>query len=141
MGALTKKFKEGEGGDVRAERFATSLPDDFRKKLDGYFRKSSELIKHFFGTRRLAGEADRGGSGAGAADSAECDKLAKIVQKMEGIYREIEAMRRELPQDESGIKMGRMLLPIMDQLDWVFKIHRDSGRRQGAGGFVVVNLK
>uniref|UniRef100_A0A7S1FYW0 BSD domain-containing protein n=1 Tax=Corethron hystrix TaxID=216773 RepID=A0A7S1FYW0_9STRA len=138
MTALTRKFMENEGGDARAEQFATNLDSDFRQKLDGHFRKSSELIKHFFGTRRLA-EAAANGEGAAGEEKTLADRLMKIVKKMEDIYREIEAMRKGLPQDESGIKMGRVLLPIMNQLDWVFEIHRDS-RRQGNSGFVTVNL-
>jgi transcription initiation factor TFIIH subunit 1 len=64
-------------------------------------------------------------------------KLKRIVQGLEDVYREMEGMRKDLPQTELGEKMRKMCLPIMDQLDWAFKLNRDSSG--SGGGFVTVN--
>jgi transcription initiation factor TFIIH subunit 1 len=51
----------------------------------------------------------------------------------------MEGMRRDLPQTETGEMMRKMCLPIMDQLDWAFKLHREGSGGGGGGGFVTVD--
>ena len=108
------------------------LPEDFRQKLQSLFRRSSELLRHFFGLRRLLEEQN------GSNSSEPSEKLKRIVAAMESFYREMDEMRRELPQSETGEIMRKMCLPIMDQLDWAFKLHREGSGRGGGGGFVDV---
>ena len=57
---------------------------------------------------------------------------------METLYRDMEGVRRGLPQSETGEMMRKMYLPIMDQLDWAFKLHREGSGGGGGGGFVTV---
>lgn len=118
--ALTRKMAQ----DARSESsflLMHDLPDDFKQNLQHYFRRSSELLRHFFVLR----------------DSPLRDKLQKIVLAMESFYREMDAMRRSFPQTESGQLMSKMCLPIMDQLDWAFQLHRE-GLGGAGGGFVAV---
>ena len=105
---------------------STQLPEDFRKRLNTYFRRTSELLRHFYGLRKLEAQGNYQNS----------QKLGRIVQGLEAVYREMETMRKGLPQTEAGEMMRKMCLPIMDQLDWAFQLHRD--RNGGAGGFVTV---
>jgi hypothetical protein len=67
----------------------------------------------------------------------QSEKLGRIVQGLEAVYREMEQMRKELPQTEMGEVMRKMCLPIMDQLDNAFQLHRE-GSGTG-GGFVTVS--
>jgi len=57
---------------------------------------------------------------------------------METFYREMEGMRKDLPETETGRLMSKMFLPIMEQLDWAFKLHRERIGGSGGGGFVDV---
>uniref|UniRef100_A0A7S4JKW9 BSD domain-containing protein n=1 Tax=Odontella aurita TaxID=265563 RepID=A0A7S4JKW9_9STRA len=135
--ALTNKMAADARTEADAARVAASLPEDFRARLNRYFRRSSELLRHFFALRDLV-ESSPGG-GAGGKEEYE-RKMARIVKGMESVYREMEAMRKELPQTEQGEIMRKMCLPVMDQLDWAFKLHRDgSGGGGGGGGFVTVD--
>jgi transcription initiation factor TFIIH subunit 1 len=130
--ALTNKMAEDSKTDADALEVVKSLPEDFKKRLHSYFRRSSELLRHFFGLRRLA-EAQGGGS--------YTQKLQRIVQGMETVYREMEGMRRELGKTKSGEIMQimqKMCLQIMEQLDSAFKLHREGSGSGGGGGFVAI---
>ena len=124
--ALTAKMVKDSQTEAQSLEIAKKLPDDFRERLQVYFRRSSELLRHFFGLRQMEGGAD------------SQKKLARIVRGMETFYREMEGMRRDLPQTETGEIMRKMCLPIMDQLNSAFKLH---GQRSGGrgGGFVTVD--
>jgi transcription initiation factor TFIIH subunit 1 len=127
LSALTKKMAQDSKTEEASLELVNRLPESFRKKLQSYFCRSSELLRHFFGLRKL--EAQRQGNS---------QKLARIVLGMETFYREMETMRKDLPQTETGETMRKMCLPIMDQLDWAFKLHREGNGGGGAGGFVDV---
>jgi transcription initiation factor TFIIH subunit 1 len=129
LSALTKKMAMDSKTEAASLEMVNQLPEDFREKLLSYFRRSSELLRHFFGLRRL--EEQRG-------SSASNQKLARIVLAMESFYREMEGMRKELSQTSTGELMRKMCLPIMDQLDWAFKLHREGSGGGGGGGFVDV---
>lgn len=128
LSALTKKMSQDSKTEAETQDVVNSLPEDFLKRLQSYFRRSSELLRHFFGLRQLPNHAN--------AD----DKMARIVHGMETVYREVDGMRKELPQSEIGEMMRKMLFPIMVQLDWAFKLRREgSGVSTGrSGGFVTV---
>jgi transcription initiation factor TFIIH subunit 1 len=122
--ALTKKMAADAQTEADALAVVNTLPPAFRNRLTSYFRRSSELLRHFFGLRRLEAQM-------------QSAKLSRIVQGLEAVYREMEQMRKELPQTEMGEVMRKMCLPIMDQLDNAFQLHRE-GSGTG-GGFVTVS--
>lgn len=131
LAALTKKMAADSKTDADTLEVVNSLPENFKKRLHSYFRRSSELLRHFFGLRRLAESTP--------SNSAYNQKLQKIVKGMETVYREMETMRKE--QGESGaigVTMRKMVLQIMDQLDWAFKLHREGSGSGGGGGFVTI---
>jgi transcription initiation factor TFIIH subunit 1 len=128
LGALTKRMADDAKTDEDRNEAVNRLDEQFKKKLDTYFRRSSELLRHFFGIRRL--EAQGGGKNE--------TKLSRIVQGLEAVYREMETVRKDLPQNEEGEMMRKMCLPIMDQLDCAFKLHRETASGAGGGGFVDV---
>ena len=74
----------------------------------------------------------------GKASKTSKQKLQKIVNGLEVVYREMEGVRKSLPQTEIGETMRKMYLPIMDQLDWAIKLHREGTGGGSSGGFVTV---
>lgn len=126
--ALTKKMAKDSQTEAESLDMVQRLPDEFRDGLQAHFRRSSELLRHFFGLRRLVEQGSE----------ASSQKLARIVGGMERLYREMEEVRRGLPQNETGETMRKMYLPIMEQLDWAFRIHREGSGGGGGGGFVAV---
>jgi transcription initiation factor TFIIH subunit 1 len=128
--ALTKKMAQDSKTNAATLEVVKTLPEDFKKRLHSFFRRSSELLRHFFGLRRLESQGNSG---------SYSQKLKRIVEGMESFYREMEAMRKEFPQTETGELMRKMCLPIMDQLDWAFKLDREgTGGAGRGGGFVTV---
>ncbi|CAB9503541.1 transcription factor IIH subunit 1 [Seminavis robusta] len=128
LSALTKKMAQDSKTSAATLEAAKTLPEDFKKSLHSYFRRSSELLRHFFGLRRLEKQGNSG---------SYSKKLARIVEGMETFYREMEEMRKNFPQTETGELQRKMCLPIMDQLDWAFKLHRE-GTGGGGSGFVTI---
>jgi len=130
LGALTKKMAADSKTEADTLEVVNSLPESFKKRLHSYFRRSSELLRHFYGLRRLS-DASQG--------SAYAQKLQKIVQGMETVYREMDDMRKEQEATgTTGETMRKMCLQIMDQLDWAFKLHREGSGSGGGGGFVTI---
>jgi transcription initiation factor TFIIH subunit 1 len=127
---LTKRMADDSKTDDDANKLVERLDIDFKTNLQTYFQRSSELLRHFFGLRRVDAQSN----------GQNTQKLARIVQGLEAVYREMEAVRKALPQNEDGELMRKMCLPIMDQLDWAFQLYRESseGGSRGAGGFVTV---
>lgn len=132
--ALTNKMAADSKTDEDALAIVNALPEDFKKRLHSYFRRSSELLRHFFGLRKLA-EAAQGT----ANYTLYTQKQRKIVTGMETVYREMDGLRKELEATgETGELMRKMYLQIMDQLNWVFKLHREGSGGGGGGGFVTI---
>lgn len=100
LSALTKKMAEDSRTEAASLEVVNSLPEDFRKRLQTYFRRSSELLRHFFGLRRLEAKGSSGHS----------QKLARIVLGLETVYREMEGMRKALPQTEMGEMMRKVCI-------------------------------
>lgn len=126
----TKLFAQGAKTDADCLEIVNSLPDDFKKKLHSHFRRTSELLRHFFGLRKLA--ESRG-------DKAYQQKLAKIVTGMETVYQDIERMRKELAATgETGDIMRKMCLQISNQVERAFKLHKEGTGGSGGGGFVTI---
>lgn len=126
---LTKRMAEDAKTEEDCNEAVNRLDEEFKKKLDTYFRRSSELLRHFFGLQRLHLHGKQNE-----------EKLARIVQGLEAVYREMETVRKELPQNEDGEIMRKMCLPIMDQLDCAFKLHGETASgASSSGGFVDVS--
>ena len=127
MVALTKKMAEDSKTDADALEVVKTLPDDFKKRLHSYFRRSSELLRHFFGLRRLT----EGGN------NAYNEKLNKVVARMKNVYEEMDEMRKSVTAtSEIAEIMRKMCLQIMDQLDWAFKLYGGGG--PGGGGSITI---
>lgn len=134
LAALTNKMAQDSKTDEDALKIVNNLPEDFKKRLHSYFRRSSELLRHFFGLRKLVETSQ------GTPDmNAYAQKQRKIVTGMETVYREIEEIRKELEATgETGVLMRKMYLQIMEQLNWVFKLNREGAGGGGGGGFVTI---
>mmetsp|Transcript_25370 Transcript_25370/g.59413 ORF Transcript_25370/g.59413 Transcript_25370/m.59413 type:complete len:727 (-) Transcript_25370:277-2457(-) len=139
--ALTKRMAADSKTDADTLEVVNSLPVDFKKRLHSYFRRTSELLRHFYGLRKLALQHEEaGGDNGDSSGNAYNQKLKKIVTGLETLYNEIGGLRRE--QEVTGTKgkiMGRMCFQIMEQLDWAFKCYRE-GTHSGSssGGFTTI---
>ena len=130
--ALTKKMAADSQTDADVQQLADSLPEDFRNKLATFFRRSTELLRHFFTLRSVFSEDSDGNGGFGRSESQKA-KLSNIVQEMEKEYGKMVELTKTLTLMES-----KMFRPIMDQLDWAFKLHREDDSKT-RGGFVAVS--
>ncbi|GFH45443.1 hypothetical protein CTEN210_01917 [Chaetoceros tenuissimus] len=128
--ALTNHMIKSSMTEKDTVKMTKALPEKFRNDLISYTRRSHELLRHFFALRYIIGKDS-------SKNSKSSQKLKKIVQSLEVVYREMESMRKELPQGDLGEQMRKMCLPIMDQLDWAFKLNREHSGI-GGGGFVTV---
>ncbi|GKY93712.1 hypothetical protein MPSEU_000338400 [Mayamaea pseudoterrestris] len=129
LAALTKKMVNDSKTEEASLEAVKKLPEEFRNNLQLYFGRSSELLRHFYGLRKISDQ-----------HITTTEKIGRIVRGMESFYREMEQMRNQLPQTDTGETMRKMLLPIMRQLDWAFQLHREGsgGGSSGGGGFVTV---
>lgn len=108
---LSSKMSESTKTEEDAKQLAKSLPD--RGKLETFFHRSSELLRHFYGIIGLGDQlSDR-----------EKRKLAKIKNGIELLYREMEDLRRALlgRNGEGEEVMRKICLTVMEQLDWAIK--------------------
>eukprot|EP00585_Thalassiosira_rotula_P000817 CAMPEP_0196160750 /NCGR_PEP_ID=MMETSP0910-20130528/46989_1 /TAXON_ID=49265 /ORGANISM="Thalassiosira rotula, Strain GSO102" /LENGTH=748 /DNA_ID=CAMNT_0041425689 /DNA_START=1 /DNA_END=2247 /DNA_ORIENTATION=+ len=129
--ALTKKMAADSRTEADVQRLADELPEEFKTKLATFFRRSTELLRHFFSLRSVFNENEDGNGGIGPSDSQK-NRLTNIVKGMEKVHGEMYALTRNLTLMES-----KMFKPIMDQLDWAFKLHREDSSKS-SGGFVTV---
>lgn len=130
--ALTKKMAADSQTDADVQQLADSLPEDFRNNLATFFRRSTELLRHFFTLRSVFGDDSDGNGGVGRSESQKA-KLSNIVKEMEKEYGKMSELTKTLTLMES-----KMFRPIMDQLDWAFKLHREDDSKS-RGGFVAVS--
>jgi len=157
MLALSKRMSHDSMTESNAWKMTMKLPDEFLRQLNLYTMRSSELLKHFFVLRNFLDDNQKcdddgvvgpnmslNGSSTESFPFSNINttenphKLLSIVEGMELVYEEIENMRKEVPKTELGETMRKMCLPIMEQLDSAFKLHR--GELGGFGiGFVSVN--
>ncbi len=148
--ALTKKLVEDSKSEKDAAKMTNEMPQEFRNRFIKYFRRSSELLRHFYALRRMMEIEQKEQDGMKSKRNGNKDdknkqssqKLERIVTGLVDVYREMEAMRNELPSSDLGEKMRKMFIPVMDQLDWASKLHKDgltSGpKKTGGFGFVEV---
>lgn len=129
--ALTKKMAADSQTDADAQQLAETLTEEFKTKLATFFRRASELLRHFFSLRSVFNESGDGHGGIGPSDSQK-NRLTNIVKGMEKVHGEMYELTRNLPMMES-----KMFKPIMEQLDWAFKLHREDSSKS-TGGFVTV---
>jgi transcription initiation factor TFIIH subunit 1 len=130
--ALSKKMAADSQTEADVQKLADSLPEEFRNNLATYFRRSSELLRHFFGLRSVFNDDSDDNGGIGVSESQR-NRLTSIVKGMEKVHGEMYELTRNLPLVES-----KMFKPIMDNLDWAFKLHREDSSKGGKGGFVPV---
>jgi len=130
---LTKKMKMDSVTESDTIKMTNQLDENFRNKLILYFRRATELLKHFFALRRVMETEKRFGKSRESAVQKSSDKITKVVDCMKQVYREIDEMRNDLP-DET---MRDMSFTIMKQLDFAFTDTSISGGGDG-GGFVTV---
>lgn len=131
MEALTNKMAADSKTEADVQQLAETMSVEFKTKLATFFRRSSELLRHFFSLRSVFNENSDGNGGVGVSDSQK-DRLTNIVKGMEKVHGEMYELTRNLPLLES-----KMFKPIMDQLDWAFKLHREDSSKS-KGGFVTV---
>lgn len=133
---LSERMVQDSMTESDAIQKTNQLPESFRHKLTSYFRRSGELLRHFFALRQMI-DTEKSQNG-GKASKTSKQKLQKIVNGLEVVYREMEGVRKSMPQTEVGETMRKMYLPVMDQLDWAIKLHREGTGGGGGGGFVTV---
>ena len=130
--ALTKKMAADSQTDADVQQLADALPEDFRSNLATFFRRSTELLRHFFTLRSVFADDSDGNGGFGRSEPQK-QKLSNIVKEMEKEHSKMYELTRNLPLMES-----KMFKPIMDQLDRAFKLHRDDDSKTKSG-FVTVS--
>lgn len=130
--ALTKKMAADSQTDADVQQLVDALPEDFRNNLATFFRRSTELLRHFFTLRSVFADDSDGNGGLGRSESQK-RKLSNIVKEMEKEHSKMYELTRNLPLMES-----KMFKPIMDQLDRAFKLHRDDDSKTKSG-FVTVS--
>jgi len=131
---LTKVMKNDSLTESDTLKMTNQLDENFRKNLTLYFRRATELLRHFFALRRVMETEKRIKKNIGDNGRESSEKIAKIVKCMEQVYREMEKMRNDLPSET----MREMCFPIMDQLDFAFKLSRDTRGSSSGGGFFTV---
>jgi len=130
--ALTKKMAADSQTDADVQQLVDSLAEDFRNNLATFFRRSTELLRHFFTLRSVFSDDSDGNGGFGRSESQKA-KLSNIVKEMEKEYGKMSELSKTLEEEES-----KMFKPIMNQLDWAFKLHREDDSKT-RGGFVAVS--
>eukprot|EP00536_Pseudo-nitzschia_multiseries_P014530 jgi/Psemu1/262244/estExt_Genewise1Plus.C_7190027 len=139
--ALTRRMQSDSKTDADTLEVVNSLPVEFKKRLHSYFRRASELLRHFFGLRKLAQETSDDGDDE--TNHAYKQKLEKIKDGLRTLHGEIDAMRHEQEvTSEKGKTMAGMCKQIMDQLNWAFKSSEEGANTgftaSGSGGFTTV---
>ncbi|KAL7526771.1 hypothetical protein ACHAXR_005099 [Thalassiosira sp. AJA248-18] len=129
--ALTNKMAADSKTEADVQQLAETLPAEFKTKLATFFRRATELLRHFFSLRSVFNENSDGNGGVGQSESQK-ERLTNIVKGMEKVHGEMYELTRNMPTMES-----KMFKPIMDQLDWAFKLHREDSSKS-KGGFVTV---
>eukprot|EP00804_Cyclotella_cryptica_P005092 CCRYP_011553-RA/>CCRYP_011553-RA protein AED:0.05 eAED:0.05 QI:0/0/0/1/1/1/4/0/729 len=86
--ALSKKMAADSQTEADAQRLADSLPEEFRTKLAAYFRRSTELLRHFFGLRSVFSDDSDDNGGIGVSESQR-NRLTSIIKGMEKVHGEI----------------------------------------------------
>merc|ERR1711957_47772 len=127
---LTKRMKIDSVTESDTIKMTNQLDDNFRKKLILYFHRATELLKHFFALRRVMEKEKRSGNCRGKDGQKFSEKITKVVDCMNQVYREMDEMRKDSPE-----MMRNMCFPIMSQLDFACKNTRISGDGDG-GGFI-----
>jgi transcription initiation factor TFIIH subunit 1 len=135
---LTKKMDKDSRTEADTLEIVNALPEDFKKRLHSYFRRSSELLRHFFGLRRLMDTAGPGSQEIRTYQS----KMAKIKNGMETVHSELYDMRQKIEgSSKESITMRRMCDQILDQLGHAFNLATDATNSGGGGGgFEVVDI-
>mmetsp|Transcript_13602 Transcript_13602/g.13794 ORF Transcript_13602/g.13794 Transcript_13602/m.13794 type:complete len:382 (-) Transcript_13602:56-1201(-) len=148
---LTQKIAKSTQIESDTRRVARRLPDAFKQNLDGFFRRSSELLRHFFCLfqqleryyqQQPNEQQETSTSQEEKALDQLKDKLFQIVKRMEIIYREMELFREQCMQQQTNDNAllveneRKIVLPIMKQLDNAVKLHKESSWKGSVGSVV-----
>ena len=82
--ALTKKMSADSRTEADVQHLADTLPEEFKTKLAAFFRRASELLRHFFSLRSVFSESGNANGGIGQSESQK-NRLASIVKGMEKV--------------------------------------------------------
>jgi transcription initiation factor TFIIH subunit 1 len=82
--ALTKKMSADSKTEADVQELANTLPEEFKTQLATFFRRASELLRHFFSLRSVFGEDDDENGRIGHSESQK-QRLANIVKGMEKV--------------------------------------------------------
>lgn len=82
--ALTKKMSADSKTEADVQELANTLPEEFKTQLATFFRRASELLRHFFSLRSVFGEDDDENGRIGQSESQK-QRLANIVKGMEKV--------------------------------------------------------
>ena len=78
--ALTKRMVEQNQTEADVQQLADTLPEEFRTKLATFFRRASELLRHFFSLRSVFNE-----NSGGTQSESQKKRLTNIVKGMEKV--------------------------------------------------------
>ena len=82
--ALTKKMAADSQTEADVQQLADTLPEEFKTKLATFFRRASELLRHFFSLRSVFNEDGDGNGGIGQSELQK-NRLTNIVKGMEKV--------------------------------------------------------
>jgi transcription initiation factor TFIIH subunit 1 len=145
---LTRKMDMDSRTEADTLEIVNSLPEDFKKRLYSYFRRSSELLRHFFGLRRLM-DSCSGPGGNNQDKRVYMTKMGKIRNGMETVYNELYQTRQKIEGSTKEIvTMRKMCDQILEQLNHAFNLtttanssgNGGGGSGGGGGGFEVVDI-
>ena len=84
MEALTKKMAADSQTDADVQMLAETMSAEFKNQLATFFRRASELLRHFFSLRSVFNENSDGNGGVGQSE-VQKDRLVNIVKGMEKV--------------------------------------------------------
>ena len=82
--ALTKKMAADSQTEADVQQLADTLSEEFKTKLATFFRRASELLRHFFSLRSVFNENGDGNGGIGQSEIQK-NRLTNIVKGMEKV--------------------------------------------------------
>ena len=82
--ALTKKMAADSQTEADVQQLADTLSEEFKTKLATFFRRASELLRHFFSLRSVFNENGDGNGGIGQSELQK-NRLTNIVKGMEKV--------------------------------------------------------
>ena len=119
---MTKKMAADSRTEADVQRLADTLPEGFKTKLATFFRRSSELLRHFFSLRSVFNEDEDGHGGIGLSESQK-NRLTNIVKGMEKVcYNTVwSSLLSSLPGEYGSLSQDLGL--TLPTTSWVVQVH------------------